>query len=148
MGMTAIVTLRAVLPGVWIGLLVGLSFIETPLKFLAPDVTVPIALGIGRLVLTAANAAGALLLIAITVASAAAPRLRRPAWIALAGLWAVLLAQLVLIRPPLNARTDVILAGGDPGASPLHLLYIVADVTMLLLLVAYIPLARPTRRAE
>jgi hypothetical protein len=73
------VLLRTALPGVWIGLLVGLSFIETPLKFLAPDVTVPIALGIGRLVLTAANIAGGVLLVAITLLSVLRPRVSRGA---------------------------------------------------------------------
>jgi hypothetical protein len=55
----------------------------------------------------------------------------------------VLLVQVAVIRPPLNGRIDVILAGGDPGASPLHVLYIVADVLLLALLVAYLLLARP-----
>lgn len=135
-------TLRAAVPGIWIGLIAALSFIETPLKFLAPDVTLPIALGIGRLVLTAANIAGAVLLGAITVLSLLRPRVPRGAWLAVGGLWLVLLVQVALIRPPLNARTDVILAGGDPGASPLHVVYIVADVLLIGLLVAYLVLAR------
>jgi hypothetical protein len=58
------------------------------------------------------------------------------------GLWLVLLVQVAILRPPLNARTDLILAGGDPGSSPLHVLYIAADVLMLVLLIAYIPFAR------
>lgn len=137
-----IVLLRATVPGVWIGLVVGLSFIETPLKFLAPDVTLPIALGIGRLVLTAANIASGVLLITLTLLSAVRPRVLRRAWYAVGGLWLVLLVQVAILRPPLNARTDLILAGGDPGSSPLHVLYIAADVLLLVLLIAYIPLAR------
>ena len=45
--MSGTVPWRAVVAGMWIGLIIGLSFIETPLKFLAPDVTVPIALASG-----------------------------------------------------------------------------------------------------
>lgn len=138
--------LRATLAGVWIGLLGALSFIETPLKFLAPDVTLPIALGIGRLVLTAANIAGAVLLIALTVVSVLQPRVPRPTWFVLGGLWLVLLVEVALIRPPLNARTDAILAGQDPGASPLHVVYVVADVLLMLLLVCYIVFSRPRDR--
>ncbi len=137
--------LRAALPGVWFGLILALSFIETPLKFLAPDVTLPIALGIGRLVLTAANIAGAVLLLSITVVSALRPPVQRGAWIALGGLWLVLLVEVALIRPALNARTDAILAGGDPGSSPLHVLYIIADLLLLALLIGYALLARPVR---
>jgi hypothetical protein len=135
-------TLRATVPGVWIGLIVALSFIETPLKFLAPDVTVPLALGIGRLVLTAANIAGAVLLIAITVLSVVRPRVRRSALVVVAAIWVTFLVQVTVIRPPLNARTDIVLAGGDPGPSSLHLVYVVADVVILALLIAYLPLAR------
>ncbi len=135
-------TLRATVPGVWIGLLVALSFIETPLKFLAPDITVPLALGIGRLVLTAANIAGAVLLVTITVLSVVRPRVRRGALLVVAAMWVTFLLQVAVIRPPLNARTDIVLAGGDPGPSSLHLVYVFADVVILALLVAYIPLAR------
>lgn len=130
-------TLRAVLPGVWIGLLIGLAFIETPLKFLAPGVDLPIALGIGRLVLTAADIAGAVLLVAITLVSVR-PRLSRTGTVTLVVLWAVLFVQIVVIRPLLNARTDVILAGGDPGESSLHAFYVVGDVLLLGGLVVYI----------
>lgn len=135
-------TLRATVPGVWIGLLVALSFIETPLKFLAPDITVPLALGIGRLVLTAANIAGAVLLVTITVLSVVRPRVRRGALLVVAAIWVTFLVQVTVIRPPLNARTDIVLAGGDPGPSSLHLVYVLADVVILALLVAYVPLAR------
>lgn len=141
-------TLRATVPGVWIGLLVALSFIETPLKFLAPDITVPLALGIGRLVLTAANIAGAVLLVAITVLSLMRPRVPRNALIVLAAIWVTFIVQVAVIRPPLAARTDVVVAGGDPGESSLHILYVIADVIILALLVAYLPLARVATTAS
>ena len=35
------------LPFLWAGLVLGLSFIETPLKFTAPGITLPLGLGIG-----------------------------------------------------------------------------------------------------
>ena len=35
---------------VWLGTVLGISFLEAPLKFRAPGVTLPIGLGIGRLV--------------------------------------------------------------------------------------------------
>jgi hypothetical protein len=140
--------LRATLAGVWIGLLGGLSFIETPLKFLAPDVTLPIALGIGRLVLTGANIAGAVLLVALTIVSFLRPRVPRRAWSVIGALWLVLLVAVAVIRPPLTARPDAILAGQDPGASPLHVIYIAADLALLVLLVLYVVLSRPRRDRE
>jgi hypothetical protein len=46
---------RLVLPALWLGLIVGISLIEAPLKFQAPGITIALGLGIGRLVFTAMN---------------------------------------------------------------------------------------------
>jgi hypothetical protein len=35
---------------VWLGMVLAISFLEAPLKFRAPGVTIPVGLGIGRLV--------------------------------------------------------------------------------------------------
>ena len=40
---------------VWLGMVLAISFLEAPLKFRAPGVTVPIGPGIGRLVFRALN---------------------------------------------------------------------------------------------
>ncbi len=40
---------------VWLGMVLAISFIEAPLKFRAPGVTLQIGLGIGRLVFRALN---------------------------------------------------------------------------------------------
>ena len=140
--------LRLIIPSVWIGLLVGLGFIETPLKFLAPGMTLEIALGLGRLVLTTADFIGVGMLAVITALSFR-PRLGRPGWLTLGGLWIVLLVQLIVIRPMLNARTDLVLAGVAAGESQLHTVYIAADVLLLIGLVVYLVLvARRVPRAE
>ncbi len=53
---------------VWLGMVLAISFIETPLKFRAPGVTLQIGLGIGRLVFRALNACE-LALAAVVVAT-------------------------------------------------------------------------------
>lgn len=138
--------LRVFIPGFWLGLLVALAFIETPLKFLAPGVTVPLALGIGRIVLTAAEIASVVLLFALVAVSFVHPRVTRGALATLAGLGATLFVQVAIVRPPLNARTDVVLAGGDPGESPLHLVYVATDIALVALLVAYLVVEARARR--
>lgn len=141
-------TLRVLIPGFWLGLLVALAFIETPLKFLAPGVTVPLALGIGRIVLTAAEIASVVLLLALVVVSFVRPRVGRGAAFTLAGLAATLVVQMAVVRPLLNARTDVVLAGGDPGESPLHLVYVATDVVLLALIVGYLVIEGRARRVS
>lgn len=143
--MRTILALRLLVPAVWLGLVLGLSFIETPLKFLAPGITVPLGLGIGRLVFWALAIAGAALLIVMTLLAIARPRVRRADGIVLAGLWVILAVQSLAIRPALSARSDIIIAGGDPGPSSLHYLYIATDVVIVVLLVVW--MVRAARRA-
>lgn len=52
----------------WLGTVVAISFLEAPLKFRAPDVTLQIGLGIGRVVFRALNIAEAVLAAAVVVA--------------------------------------------------------------------------------
>ena len=132
------IVLRLVVPALWLGLIGGLSFLETPLKFLAPGITVPLGLGIGRLVFTALAIAGWVLLIALTLLALPAPRIDRTAWANLAALWVVLAVETLLIRPALNARSDIVIAGGDPGPSWLHYGYIAAELALVVLLVLWI----------
>lgn len=52
----------------WLGMVLAISFLEAPLKFRAPGVTITIGLSIGRLVFRALNLAEAVL--AVTVIAA------------------------------------------------------------------------------
>ncbi len=133
-----ILALRLLVPAVWMGLVVGLSFIETPLKFTAPGITTALGLGIGRIVFTALAIAGAVLLVVLTVLAFARPRETRGGFVLIGALWVVVAVQSLVIRPLLSARSDVVIAGGDPGASWLHYGYIVAELMLLALLLGYI----------
>lgn len=130
--------LRLVVPSIWIGLIGGLSFIETPLKFLAPGITLPLGLGIGRLVFNALSIAGIVFLLALVGLGLIAPREDRAGWILIGAAVVVTAIQDLGIRPALNARSDVIIAGGDPGPSWLHYGYIAAELVLLAVLVWYV----------
>ena len=58
---------------VWLGMVLAISFLEAPLKFRAPNVTLPIGLGIGRLVFRALNAVEVVFAILILVACIVSP---------------------------------------------------------------------------
>ena len=108
---------------VWLGMLLAISFLEAPLKFRAPGVTLQIGLGIGRLVFRALNACELALAAAVVATFAvAAP----PVGVAIgAGVAVViLLAQVLIVRPQLSRRSDAVLAGGDGPRSRAHWAYI------------------------
>lgn len=124
----------------WLGMVLAISFLEAPLKFRAPGVTVPIGLGIGRLVFRALNATE--LLLGLVVAGSVL--IGRPSrWTSVVLLAAVvlLLVQLLAVRPPLNRRSDRILAGEQLPHSPWHLTYAALEtVKVIALLVGGIAL--------
>ncbi|MFS4097667.1 hypothetical protein [Streptomyces sp. AF1A] len=120
---------------VWLGMVLAISFLEAPLKFRAPGVTIPIGLGIGRLVFRALNAVEAVLAIVVIVAVAmhGAPGVIIGLTAAVAVL---LLAQLVFVRPWLNRRSDRVLAGEDLPRSRSHLWYVALELLKVAALIA------------
>ncbi|CAA9286557.1 MAG: Putative transmembrane protein [uncultured Actinomycetospora sp.] len=108
---------------VWLGMVLAISFLEAPLKFRAPGVTTVIGLGIGRLVFRALNVAEVVLAVVVVVAGVLAG-VPTGQGVAIGVLVVVLLAELVLVRPRLNRRSDRVLAGETLPRSRLHLAYI------------------------
>ena len=53
--MSAAAAIAVAVAFVWLGMVVAISFLEAPLKFRAPNVTLQVGLGIGRLVFRALN---------------------------------------------------------------------------------------------
>lgn len=130
--------LRLLLPAFLLGAIIAISFLEAPLKFLAPGVTIPIGLGIGRLVFTALNVLAGVVLLVLTVVNVRA-RAGRAALGILGSIWVVYLVEVAVIRPVLNQRSDMVIAGAEsPGTNWAHYAYIVADVAIVGLLVALI----------
>jgi hypothetical protein len=120
---------------VWLGMVFAISFLEAPLKFRAPDVTLRIGLGIGRLVFRALNTAEAVLA-AIIVASLALHPPRASALALLAVAIAALAVQLTFIRRPLSRRSDAVLAGQDAPRSHAHHVYIALETVKVIALLA------------
>ncbi|WP_298038162.1 hypothetical protein [uncultured Microbacterium sp.] len=142
------ICLRLVLPAVWIGLVVGLAFMETPMKFQAPGITTELGLGIGRLVFVALAAAGWGILVVLTLIAQARPRETRGGWLLIGAMWVLMVVESFVVRPALAARSDIVIAGGDPGESWLHYGYIGIELLLLALLVWYIVLGAKRLRIE
>lgn len=120
-------------PFVWLGMVVAISFLETPLKFRAPGITLPLGLAIGRLVFRALNAAE-IALAALLVAAGVASAMPTIAWLLFAALVGLLTVQVLLLRPRLDRRTVQILTGHTPPPSRQHLAYVALDGVKVLTL--------------
>ena len=118
---------------VWLGMVLAISFLEAPLKFRAPNVTLPIGLGIGRLVFRALNIVEVLLAIVILVACIACPPpLRVITALAVAG--GALALQIVAVRPGLARRADQVLAGLKAPRTRAHHAYVGLEAIKVLAL--------------
>lgn len=120
---------------VWLGMVLAISFLEAPLKFRAPGVTVRLGLGIGRLVFRALNRAEAVLAVVVVVAVATGGP---PVAVLVLTVFAVALlaVQIAAVRPVLNRRSDRVLAGEDVPRSRAHLAYVACESVKLVTLVA------------
>ena len=124
----------------WFGMVLAISFLEAPLKFRAPGVTLKIGLGIGRLVFRALNAVEGVLAVVIIVA-ALLGSLPREANAAIAVAVVALLAQLLAVRPMLSRRSDAVLAGpavatGTTSRSRAHFAYVALELVKVVALLA------------
>ena len=134
--------LMLLLPPIWFGLIIGISFIEAPLKFTAPGITIPLGLGIGRRVFLAMNITEVLLGILLLIALVSMWRshrhqelpnfgkIQRYSFLALA----LLLIKTVIIRPLLAVHTDRVLEGSFEGGSTTHYYYIGVEVILFVVL--------------
>jgi hypothetical protein len=127
------VLVQVAVPFLWCGAVLGISFLETPLKFRAPGITVALGVGIGRLVFRALNALEVVLAAAVTAAVLAAPP-EPPVPVLLAGLWVVLLGQVLVVRRRLDRRAVAVVADAAAPGSRWHLVYIGLEVVKLVAL--------------
>jgi hypothetical protein len=119
---------------VWLGMVLAISFLETPLKFRAPGMTTPLGLSVGRVVFGALNKVEVGLLLLMIATVVAAPR---AVVIGLTAALAVVLAvQLGAVRPVLSRRSDRVLAGEQLPRSRGHLVYVALEVVKVVLLAA------------
>ena len=121
---------------VWLGMVLAISFLEAPLKFRAPNVTLQIGLGIGRLVFRALNTVEMVFAAGIVLAAWAS----RPSAVVIAAFTVAvgaLVVQLVAVRPRLNRRSDEVLAGREGPRSHGHYVYVALElIKVVALLVA------------
>ena len=130
---------------IWLGLVVGVSFVATPVKFTAPSLDLPTALEVGRVtfrLLARIEWVLALVLVGLTWG-----RRRSLPWSGVVVL-AVVALEAIWLLPSLAARTDAIRTGATPPGSSLHTVFIAAEVLKCLALVhCAVMLARGERSA-
>ena len=130
------------LPMLWLGMVLAISFLETPLKFRAPGVTLALGLGIGRLIFKALNIVECVLAVLLLI-SAAIVGASGATWGWLLGAAVVLVIQVAAVRPPLTRRSNRVLAGAEGPRSTAHYWYIGFELLKIVALIGLAIAAAP-----
>lgn len=128
---------------IYAGLVVGVTFIATPAKFLAPHLSIPVALEVGRHTFHVFNRIEWIILLCLLLCGL----VRRPQgrwWFILGGASAVVAVQGAWLLPILDARVQLIIEGGSPAPSSLHRVYVGLEALKVLTLLT--SLKRPSGR--
>lgn len=139
------------LPGLlvfWAGLSAGVAFLATPVKFLAPSLSLPVALDVGRQTFRAYNTTEIVLLaFALILGALSASRVR---WYGSLAMPAILVGlQSLWLLPALDRRVVAVLAGApEPAPSYLHAAFIGLEAVKVvgLLAIAATQLLAPSGR--
>jgi hypothetical protein len=119
----------------WLGLLLGVSFLATPVKFAAPTLSLPVALDVGRV--TFALFSKVEWMIALLMAgSLFFSRLRLVPLLLFALILGLLALQSFWLLPILDARIAAVIAGTPEPSTSHHLAYIAVEASKIGLLSA------------
>ncbi|WP_316803881.1 hypothetical protein [Pedobacter nototheniae] len=118
----------------WSGLIAGISFLEAPLKFQAPGITIPLGLGIGQLVFQALNKVEIVLILVIIVCLYDF-KLKSFKGLLLSLILVLLLMDTFWLLPILDESAKLVLSGKFIPESIHHILYIIVEVIKFLLLI-------------
>ncbi|CAH1694123.1 conserved membrane hypothetical protein [Hyphomicrobiales bacterium] len=118
----------------WLGVLFGVSFLATPVKFRAPSLDLPVALDVGRVTFALLSKTEWVFCAILFVTTLLTLRSRKGRLVVVALLTLVLLVQALWLLPILDARVSQIMAGMMVPNTSHHILYIVAEALKVLLL--------------
>jgi hypothetical protein len=123
-----------VVASLWLGLLLGVSFLATPAKFLAPSLSLPVALDVGRHTFAVFNKAEWLL--SVLLLSLVVVGIRsRISCVAAFTVALLTLTETVWLLPILDQHAGLVIAGQQPVASNYHSLYFAIEIAKVIALV-------------
>ena len=126
--------IQVAIPFIWFGMIGAISFMEAPLKFQAPGITLPLGLSVGRLIFFVLNKIEIVLAIVFLLSLIGGRTAGRAAIMVFAVIGAILLAETVWLLPVLDVRAEQVIAGTAEPFSNLHLVYIAFDGVKFILL--------------
>lgn len=135
--MKSFIIIAAVVALIWAGAVSSISFLEAWMKFRAPGVTLPVGLGIGKLVFSALNRVEIILALIVLTSVILSGSFNNLRWIFLGIVLTILILQTLWLLPSLVAQSDAIISGRDYSGSSLHIFYVIGEFIKVPLLIAF-----------
>jgi hypothetical protein len=126
--------LQIAIPFVWFGLIGGISFMEAPLKFQAPNITLALGLGIGRIVFQTLNKIEVVLAILMLMTFVKAKPKAKLARFSFGVIAFLVFLETVWLLPVLDVRATEVISGTAAPYSSAHFIYIAFDAIKFVLL--------------
>ncbi len=122
-----IISIRSVAAIFWLGFFMAISFMEAPLKFTAPGISLAQGLQIGKIIFGALNICEWVFLAIILVTCLFKSTSKRTA-ILIVLIAIILLTETAWLLPYLDARANKIISGQQVASSSLHWLYVLLEL--------------------
>jgi len=122
---------------VWIGFVCAISFMEAWLKFRAPGITLPLGLGIGRLVFTALNRMELIFLMITLVCLFPFRNISKLSKVTFIVIIVMLILQTFWLLPVLVSRAESYINGITPPVSKVHLYYVISEFIKVISLLLF-----------
>lgn len=121
---------------VWLVMIIGISFLAAPLKFMVPGKTWEIGLAMGRQVFGVFNKVECVMAIALAILIVMV-RQKDGRLISLFVVWSGLALQTFWLLPILFERVELILQGQTPASSPAHPIYVFLEIIKAVAIATY-----------
>jgi hypothetical protein len=126
--------IQVAIPFIWFGAIGAISFMEAPLKFQAPGITLPLGLSVGRLIFFVLNKIEIVLAAIFLISLIGRQAMGRAAAVVFAVIALILFAETAWLLPALDVRAEQVISGTAEPFSNLHLVYIAFDAIKFILL--------------
>lgn len=122
----------------WLGFVGAISFMEAWLKFRAPGITLPLGLGIGRLVFHALNTVEWVLVIGMIINLYLRHGFTwQPYYLWMLIPFVILVLQTVWVLPVLDTRAEMHIQGAEVPPSKIHLIYVLFEIVKVSCLLTF-----------
>lgn len=128
----------AVITLLWAGMVLGISCLETPVKFTTPSLERGVGLDVGRTVFNAFNKVEivwSVLTFTLLLVIRPFRRVPRAIGVLYAIVWPIIIFQSLVLLPALSARAQIVLDGGTLPPAPYHMLYTGSELLKLISLI-------------